>query len=838
MAPPRCHIMPLLLISATYDGIRNKAVLKFYDTLQHQIILHYDETEHKPFCYTKPSAHNASILKERDDVLSVQEVKKLDLVTNKWEPFLKINATNPLAVSGTQSTKGIRDMVESWESDIKYYETYLADRGLVVGKYYDIIDGKVMPHDYTLEQDVNDLLHNVLAGEIKGVVDVPEFKEYFAEWAHLLNQPIPKIKRLAVDIEVEATIGNIPDPKVAENKITAVGLAGSDGVKKVMVLRKINGKKNDLPPDVEVIFHDTEKEMLLDAFGIIKQYPVIITYNGDEFDMPFLRNRAEKIGIQEADNPLYVTRDSASLKHGVHIDLYRTCNNRAYQIYVFGHKYSDFSLNSVSKALLGKEKISYGIDIQELDDYQIANYCFNDASLTLELTTFSNEMLMNIMIIICRIAKLPIDDISRGGISQWIRSMFFYEHRKRNAIIPRASDLAIRNEGVKSDDAIIKDKKYRGAMVIEPQAGIHFDVTVMDFASLYPSIVKVRNISYETIRCIHEECKTNTIPYTNHWSCTKKNGVTSLLIGSLRDLRVSYYKALQKKAKTPAEKEHFNVVSQALKVILNAAYGVLGFESFPLYFLPAAESVTAVGRDIIVDTADYAKQQGMVILAGDTDSLFTKKPTPEQIKNLVSRTFDKYNIDIEIDKEYRYLVLSNRKKNYFGVKKDGKIDIKGLTGKKSHTPPIFKQLFKDLQDILLTVMEPTDFEKAKNEMRTKVSTCVNRLQNREIPLDDLSFKIMISKDTAEYTKTTPQHIKAARELEKYQPVKKGDIIQYVKVLGKVGVKPTKMATKDDIDQSKYMEFMESLIDQLISPMDLQFDWLAGKPMQVGLDNFL
>ncbi len=96
-------------------------------------------------------------------------------------------------------------------------------------------------------------------------------------------------------------------------------------------------------------------------------------------------------------------------------------------------------------------------------------------------------------------------------------------------------------------DAVIKNKKYRGGLVIEPKEGIHFDVVVMDFASLYPSIIKVRNISYETVRCPHEECKKNTIPQTNHWACSKKNGLTSMIIGSLRDLRVNYYKSLSKK---------------------------------------------------------------------------------------------------------------------------------------------------------------------------------------------------------------------------------------------------------------------------------------------------
>ena len=126
---------------------------------------------------------------------------------------------------------------------------------------------------------------------------------------------------------------------------------------------------------------------------------------------------------------------------------------------------------------------------------------------------------MNLLVAISRIGRMPIDDISRMGVSQWIRSLLYYEHRKNNMLIPRREEIDKRSTEV-TNDAVIKDKKYRGGLVVEPKEGIHFDVTVMDFASLYPSIIKVRNLSYETVRCSHDECKKNMIPQTNHWVCT------------------------------------------------------------------------------------------------------------------------------------------------------------------------------------------------------------------------------------------------------------------------------------------------------------------------------
>ena len=834
---------PSMLVSATYDGTSKSAVLKFYDPESQKLILWLDETGHKPYCYSKLELDELDFLQEREDILKIEKVNRQDLIKDENIEISKITVADPLAIGGATGDKSIRNIIETWESDIKYYENYLYDRSLIVGKYYEIVDGKIKPHDLEISDEVKIALKSLLWDKVDSdmMIDPKEFKECITNWAELLNQPIPKIRRLSVDIEVEAEIGRIPDPKIAEKKITAIGFKGTDGFGQVFVLRTDDTEegKNELDENVKVVFYekDKEKEMIFDAFKIMDEFPFVLTYNGDDFDLPYLYNRAERLGIKKVDNPLYMMRDSATLKRGVHLDLYRTLSNRSFQIYAFSQSYTDFSLNSVSKALLGKEKIDYGIDLADLSLYQTANYCYNDALITYELTSFNHDLLMNLLVIIARIGRMPIDDIARLGVSQWIRSLLYYEHRQRNALIPRREDLQRRSEGVMSD-AVIKDKKYRGGLVVDPKEGIHFDVVVMDFASLYPSIIKVKNLSYETVRCSHEECKKNTIPQTNHWMCSKRNGITSIIIGSLRDLRVNYYKSLSKKETlTEEQRQQYTVVSQALKVILNASYGVMGAEIFPLYFLPAAEATTAIGRHTILETIKKCEEIGIEVLYGDTDSIFIKKPSEQQIQNVIEQAKKDHGVDLEIDKVYRYCVLSKRKKNYLGVTKDGKVDVKGLTGKKSHTPAFIKKLFYELLDILSKVQTMNDFDSAKKEISLKIANCAKKVQDKDIPLKDLTFNVMLSKAPSEYVKTIPQHIRAARQLESIREIKKGDKISYVKILNKPGVKPLELAKKEEIDSKKYMEFMESTLDQITSSMDLDFDTILGKPKQTGLDEF-
>ncbi len=836
-------MQPSMLVSATYDILSKSVILKFYEPKSQKLILWKDEIGHKPYCYSRLTPDELDFLQERDDVLEIKTVQKYDLVKDKKIDMSKIIVADPLAIGGATGDKSIRNLIETWESDIKYYESYLYDRNLIIGKYYEIVSGKIKPHDLEISDEVKIALKSLLWDKVDSdsMVNPEEFKELISEWADLLNQPIPKIKRLSVDIEVEAEIGRIPDPKIAEKKVTAIGMKGTDGFDQVFVLRTEGTEQgvSELTPNIKVTFYDLdkEKEMIQDSFKIIKEFPFVLTYNGDEFDLPYLYNRAERLGVKNSENPFYMMRDSATLKHGVHIDLYRTLSNRSFQIYAFSQKYTSFSLNTVSKALLGKEKIDYGLKFDELTLYQTANYCFNDAILTYELTSFNNEVLMNLLVIIARIGRMPIDDIARMGVSQWIRSLLYYEHRKRDCLIPKRTELEQKSEGVMSN-AVIKDKKYRGGLVVDPKEGIHFDVVVMDFASLYPSIIKVRNLSYETVRCPHEECKKNTIPGTNHWACLKKNGLTSMIIGSLRDLRVNYYKSLSKKETlTEDQRQQYTVVSQALKVILNASYGVMGAEIFPLYFLPVAEATTAIGRHTILETIKKCESIGIEVLYGDTDSLFLKKPTTEQIQKVIEQAKKDHGVDLEIDKTYRYCVLSNRKKNYLGVTKDGKVDVKGLTGKKSHTPGFIKKLFFELIDVLSKVQTMDDFTFAKKEISEKIAICGKKVEAKEIPLEDLAFNVMLSKAPSEYVKTIPQHIRAAKQLESIREIKRGDRIAYIKTLNRPGVKPVELAKKEEMDSKKYMEFLESTLEQITSSMDLDFDTILGKPKQTGLDEF-
>ncbi|MCH2403578.1 MAG: DNA-directed DNA polymerase I [Nitrososphaerales archaeon] len=833
----------MVLLSASYDGIQKKAFLKFYDEKTDTIKLWYDNTEHKPYCLIKKGIDEKLLesIKNENKILAVEETTKIDLLNDKEENMLKIIADDPLQIIS------IRDRVPAWEADIKYYETYMYDKSLIPGIYYKIRNNQIIPTKFTTPKETNEMLQ-------KGIENADiDIKNKINEWAELLSQPLPKIKRVALDIEVHSDKADrFPDADEARYPIISVGFAASDGFNQVCILRRegIETGINELEKNIEVVFVDDEKSLIESVFRVIEGYPCIITYNGDDFDLKYIYNRAIKSGIKKDNIPIQipglgrVSRGKnfnktieANLKQGIHLDLYRTFLNKSIQIYAFGNKYSEHSLNAVSSAIIGKTKIEYEGEIGEQTYYHLAKYNHNDAAITLELTSFDGDLLMKLLLVLSRITKMPINDLSRIGVSNWIRSMIYFEHRKINALIPRKDELAIQEDELKkmSSEAMIEGKQYQGGMVLEPKIGVYFGVSALDFASLYPSIIKVNNLSYETVRCKHKEHQSNLIKGSKHWVCNTRRGIISLLVGSLRDIRVNYYKPLPKMSGLSSDERNlYSVISQALKVILNASYGVLGSPIFPLFFLPVADSTAAIGRNIITETVAAAKEKNIDVLYGDTDSLFIKSIDQNEIDGLIKWSHENQGVDLELEDKYRYAVFSERKKNYIVVKNNGQVIIKGLTGKKSHIPLFVREAFYEAIDKLGEAKTEKDFESVKTEIRNIAKESNNRLKEDKVPIEKLAFKMMMSKSTKMYKTTIPQHVRAAKLLEEYnrkngdtEGMKAGDIISFVKTIGNEGVKPLKLAKIRDIDKKKYEEIMRSTFDQLLGPLGYSFDDVLG-----------
>jgi len=816
-----------ILLSVSYSGEAKRALLKLYDLERKVIHFWYDDSGHRPYCLTDMDIESLKRSKvvSHPGLVGFERVKKFDVLREREVELTKIIASDPLAIGGRKGA--IRDLLpRAWEADIKYHNCYIFDRQLIPGMFYKIENGKLSRVDLGFSGEEAEKVLKLFEGQEAA-------KELVRDWLPLFLAPIPDIRRAAIDIEVYSPDPDkLPNPREALYPIIAFSLVDSDGRKLVFLLRRDgveDGQTANLPQDLEVRFFYDEYRMLEEIFKLLNDYPIILTFNGDNFDLNYILHRALKLGFSRDQIPISMTageNPAALLSIAVHVDLYKFFHNRSIQGYAFGNKYRDVTLDAVAEAILSHRKIQLRVPVSQLSYADLAAYCLRDAQLTLEFTKFSDNLVLKLIILFMRIAKMSMEDITRQGISNWIRNMLYFEHRKRNYLIPRKDEIiAVKGQAV--TEAKIKGKKYLGAIVLKPPAGIYFNVAVLDFTSLYPSIVKTRNLSYEVINCPHPECKSNIIPSTPHWVCTKRQGLTSALIGMLRDIRALWFKPMSKKEQDPAKRSLYEVVEKSLKVILNASYGVMGSSNFSLYCPPVAESTTAIGRYIITKTIEKAQSLGLHVIYGDTDSIFIHNPDESKIKELMEWAERELKVDLDYDKSYRFVTFSGLKKNYVGVLTNGDVDIKGLVGKKRNTPPFLKEAFLDFVNILSKIHTPEEFEKAKMMIRRLTKRVYDKLKQKKYSLEDLAFTVMLSKHPSEYA-VSSQHVKAAKLLMAYKKnIDAGSIIRFVKVKGEPGVKPIQLARIDEVDVDKYLEHMRTTFEQVLTALGLDFDEILG-----------
>lgn len=813
------------LLSADYEGKENAVVMKFYDVERDEVFLVRDKTGHKPYLVTD------ALLKDLEGVIgpelmarvhSVERIKKFDILRDKEVELTKVEAMDPLAIGG--HPRSIRSALENsgyraWEARIRYYNSYIQDVGLKPGLLYRLKgDGALVEVGGVSqgEEEILQLFSHDAEAKLRIINDL----------VPLFQQPAPDLRSLALDIEVASPSGQMARPGEARWPIIAISLAGSDGVKKVHLLRRGPQPRTGRTIDgVSILVHEREDEMIRQVLNEIKSYPLLFTFNGDDFDLPYVVGRAKMLGV---DHEIMKTeRNKVLIRTGIHIDIYKLYRNASIRVYVFGNKYIGHTLDEVSEALLGEKKIQVDkMKISELSADELAGYAFQDAYLTLRLGTIENNFLIRLLFIFSRLSKLPIEDTARYGISTWISNMILHEYRRRGWLMPNQEEIQeLRGEKIYSK-AVIDGKKYKGAIVLEPAPGVYFGAEVLDFASMYPSIIAKWRISFETMNCAHPECRehkpSEELP---HWVCTREIGIIPELIDAIKDLRVRWYKKAAKDPSLPIqEREWYDAVQKGLKVLLVASYGVFGFENFPLYSPPAAEMITALGRKAILTSIREADEMGLDVIYGDTDSMFLKKAPAGVLRELCSRVQGKFGIELEVDKLYRYVVLSRLKKNYLGVLEDGSLDIKGLMGKKRNIPLFVRRAFADVIEILKEIRSEEDLEGAKNRIVEEMRQWWNRLTSGQFKLEEVAFEVMLSKSTSSYNKTTPQHVKAAKMLEgtKHIQVPAGSVISFIKTRDKVGVKPLELASKGDLDIEKYADIMKTVFGQLLDALGVAF----------------
>mmetsp|Transcript_16123 Transcript_16123/g.25102 ORF Transcript_16123/g.25102 Transcript_16123/m.25102 type:complete len:1003 (+) Transcript_16123:2-3010(+) len=343
--------------------------------------------------------------------------------------------------------------------------------------------------------------------------------------------------------------------------------------------------------------------------------------------------------------------------------------------------------------------------------------------------------------------------------------------------------------------------KYSGGLVLEPKKGLYDSfILLLDFNSLYPSIIQEYNLCFTTMdwspfqnNAVVEEGASAALPSLPDDNAER--GVLPRVIKSLVERRRAVKKML-KNEKDIDKKQELDIRQQALKLTANSMYGCLGFSYSRFYAQPIAALVTAMGRETLQRTVDVAQDTvGLEVIYGDTDSIMINTRITDQdefpkvfglgekVKREVNRLYK--TLELEIDGVFRSMLLLKKKK-YAAVtcsqKPDGTLDF----GKETKGLDLVRRDWciqsKDTgRYVLDQILSGNDRELVVKNIHDHLEELAKKMRNYELPLEKYVITKGLSKHPNDYPDGKSQpHVHVAKAmLKNNRPVNVGDHIPYV-----------------------------------------------------------
>lgn len=364
--------------------------------------------------------------------------------------------------------------------------------------------------------------------------------------------------------------------------------------------------------------------------------------------------------------------------------------------------------------------------------------------------------------------------------------LLLHEFKRNNYILPDKDT----QYGKKEETS--KKAQYKGGLVLEPEVGLHkLFVVVMDFNSLYPSIIQEFNICFTTIDrdAFNKTSSEDDLP--SYPGPEVKQGILPRVLSSLVGRRKEVKKLLKQKNISAAEKNTYDIKQLALKLQANSLYGYLGYEKGRFYAKALAMLTTAKGREILMDTKKLAESIDLHTIYGDTDSLMIETratvydETIESARRFQEVVNSKHTVlELGLDNVFKGILLHLKKKYAaFNVVKEGdtlklNLEVKGLDLRRREYSP----LTKDTSNFILNkILSDEDAESVLNEIYGYLEDLTVKIKANEIPLEQFRINTKLSKDPASYPggKSMPQVQVALRLRKQGKIVRAGSVITYI-----------------------------------------------------------
>ncbi len=581
-------------------------------------------------------------------------------------------------------------------------------------------------------------------------------------------------------------------------------------------LAAATGKPNPDPPGT-VTYLPTEIDLLRHFIKTVDETDpdVIIGWHVIGFDLSFLDEKSRQVNlplrIGRGRSPLKLTERPgrlpiAELEGRIIIDGPPTLRGAF-------HKFSDWRLDTVAHELLGRRKdiAEHGQEkVEEIerrfreDKGALVRYNLEDAVLVTEI--FERTGVLEQLVTRSLITGLPPDQVHRS-VAAFDRFFLPRLHRK-GRVAPNQSDISASGPSP-------------GAMVFSSGAGLFEDVAVLDFKSLYPTIIRTFHIDpYSLLEAENHPLET---PVNIRFS--RSEHILPAYLGEL----------MQRRSRAKAEKD--DPLAQAVKILMNSMYGVMGSPGCRFYRAELPAAITGIGRWVLETTAERLRKRGYQVLYGDTDSVFVKLKTeerqnPEQAGERLAQSIDEYfreiiqaeygvtsRLELEFEKRYVRLFLpimrsggESAVKRYAGLLPDGSVEIKGMEFVRSDSTPLAREFQYGL------FRRYFDGEDLKGWIREQVE----KIRSGEMD-DKLIYKRRLSRAAKDY-KSPPPHVRAVLMLD---PDGTKDLREVEYVITPQGPVPMEL-NPQEIDYSHYIDKqLRSVADDILALQGESFDAVLG-----------
>jgi DNA polymerase, archaea type len=387
------------------------------------------------------------------------------------------------------------------------------------------------------------------------------------------------------------------------------------------------------------------------------------------------------------------------------------------------------------------------------------------------------------------LTSLPLDHVMTAAVGFRVEWFLIKRAQKIGELIPKRIEQPY--------------IPYVGGLVLSPKSGLHENIAVLDFKSMYPNIMITHNLSPDTYVAPEEpqpEGGVYTAPEVGHRFRKSSPGFYKEALTYLINIRGNIRQKMKTLNPKTVEYRVLDARQKAVKIITNAAYGYAGWVGAKWYIKPVAEAASAWGRHTIQTAMQMAQNAGVTVVYGDTDSLFISY---DQAKALCLQEEIKRDLklDVEVGEVYRRIFFTEAKKRYAGLRQDGSLDIVGLEVIRGDWAQVAKKVQEHVLEIILK-------EQLSKKAVDYVHGVIADIRRRKVPLEDLIIWKTLTKSPEDYAIKAP-HLEAAKMLmAKGWRLTSGDKVGYVILAGKgrlySRVKPYVFADVGEVDVNYYV----------------------------------